>query len=144
MRYSLSFFYVVLLLLITGCSNKVPLGGTVIFSDDGTPLTRGVVFFQSKELVAQGAIKPDGTFRVGTDTLTDGLPRGTYKVYISGAEQVEFVPYQMGPEQAMRQNVTPLIDPKYSNQETSDLTFVVDGRTRKFDIKVDRANLTGK
>jgi len=134
------FSFLMILLFVTGCSGKVPLGGTVTFSDDGTPLTRGAVFFQSDKLVAQGAIKSDGTFRVGTDKLTDGLPPGTYKVYIAGAELSELVPYAGGADgQGMRQKLTPLIDSKYTNINTSDLSVVIDGKTRKFDIQVDRA-----
>ena len=139
MKYR-SFSLLIIVLLATGCSGKVPLGGTVTFSDDGSPLTQGVVYFQSETLVAQGAIKPDGTYRVGTDKLTDGLPYGTYGVFIGGAELSELVPHPGGADgQGMRQIITPLIAPKYADIHTSGLSFVVDGKTRSWDIQVDRA-----
>ncbi|MCL2120386.1 MAG: hypothetical protein FWH27_18385 [Planctomycetaceae bacterium] len=80
---------------------------------------------------------------MGTDKLKDSLPPGTYKVYLGGAELGELVPYARGAGGTgglgMRHAITPLIDPKYANQDTSGLSFVVDGKTRKFDIQVDRA-----
>ncbi|MCL2004743.1 MAG: carboxypeptidase-like regulatory domain-containing protein [Planctomycetaceae bacterium] len=127
------------LLIAAGCSGKVPLTGTVTFSDDGSPLPQGVIYFQSDTLVAQGGIQPDGTFRVGTDKTTDGLPPGTYRVYIGGAELSEFVPHTVGIHQTLRQNITPLIDTKYNDPATSGLSVEVDNRTRTFDIQVDRA-----
>ncbi len=66
MKYIFAVLFLPVLLFSVGCSGKVPLGGKVTFSDDGSPGTRGVVFFMSPPLVAQGGINPDGTYRVGS------------------------------------------------------------------------------
>jgi len=146
MKYRTFVSLAVVLLVIAGCSGKVPLGGTVTFKDDGTPLPQGAILFQSETILAQGGIQPDGTYRVGTDKITDGLPLGTYQVCIVGTDMVEFVADRatvvdpsgvgLGGQREVR---TPLIDPKYASAATSGLSFVVDGKTKKFDIQVDRA-----
>ena len=143
MNYRFFLLSLTILLVVSGCSNKVPLGGTVTFSDDGAPLTQGAVFFQSETLQAQGGIKPDGTYIVGTDKLTDGIPKGTYRVMLVGTEQIAFkanmVKDPSGKNIERKQETrTPVIDTKYGNVETSGLSFVVDGKKRKFDFQVDR------
>jgi len=142
------FLLFVALLFVVGCSNKVPLSGTVTFSDDGAPLTRGVVFFQSDTLLAQGAIQPNGRYTVGTDRMTDGLPRGTYRIYLVDTEIVEIIQTATGQIDPITGNNvdyrftderrTPVIDLRYNRADTSGLTFTVDGRTRTFDIQVER------
>ena len=119
-----------------GCSDKVPLGGTVTFSDDGSPVTAGAVFFETPTFNAQGMIKPDGTYVVGSTSLTDGIPKGTYNVSIRGAEDITTITGRDGSQTERRRA---LIAGKYQSPETSGLTFTVDGKTRKFDIEVDRA-----
>jgi hypothetical protein len=39
---------------------------------------------------------------------------------------------------------TPLIAKKYANPDTSELTFTVDGKTKVFDVKVERYAATEK
>jgi len=119
-----------------GCSDNLPLGGKVTFSDDGSPVTTGAVFFTTPTFEAQGSIKSDGTYVVGSTGLADGLPRGTYQVSIRGAEDVTTVE---GADGSRTERRKALIDAKYQSAETSGLTFTVDGKTRKFDIPVDRA-----
>ncbi len=132
---------VALLLLVFGCSNKVPLGGKVTFSDDGSAVPKGVVCFVSSNLMAQGKINPDGSYTMGTDKSTDGLPKGSYKVSIVGTDNSTVVEEKVKGSSSMsrREIRTPTIDKKYSNPETSGLTFTVDGKNRNFDIQVDRA-----
>jgi len=124
------------LVFVLGCSDKVPLGGTVTFSDDGSPVPTGAVFFETSTFQAQGDIRPDGTYRVGSETLTDGIPLGTYGVSIRGAEEITIVERADGTTDERRKD---LIDSKYRIAETSGLTFTVDGKTRTFNIQVERA-----
>ncbi len=73
---------------IIGCDDgKVPLGGKVTYSDDGTPLETGTVGFTTDDYNARGPIQKDGSFVVSSEKPGDGLPPGTYRVHISGAEQ---------------------------------------------------------
>jgi len=138
----------IVLLIAAGC-NKVPLRGTVTFSDNDEPVPRGVVYFYTPKLAAQGAIQPDGTYVVGTDKKSDGLPRGTYQVYISGADDISYVQErplgQIDPvtgnniDDRYRTEVRKsLIHKKYTDFDTTPLTFTADGKQKKFDIKVER------
>ena len=117
-----------------GCSQNIPLSGKVTFADDGSPVTLGKVFFMTPTTVAQAGIREDGTYTVGSMKETDGMPKGTYQVYLV-VEQLST--REMG---GQSENVyTSLIDSKYTNPETSGLTFNADGKTKTFDIKVERA-----
>ncbi len=141
MKYIFAALSLSVLLFAVGCSGKVPLGGKVTFSDDGSPVTKGAVCFMSDTVLAQGGIKPDGTFQLGTDKATDGLPLGIYKVSIVGTEEVSYVEIPaVGTSPPGRREIhKDLIDKKFSDPETSGLTFTVDGKQRVFNIEVDRA-----
>ena len=120
--------FIFVVFLATGCgSGNVGLRGTVTFSDDGSPLTVGTVGFLKDGKIARGTIKKDGTYIVGFEKETDGLPPGQYNVVITGAE----IPIG----ENLREQ---LIDKKYSNPDTSELTLEVNASTRVFDVQVDR------
>jgi hypothetical protein len=129
------------LLFAFGCSNKVRLSGKVTFSDDGSPVPTGTVQFETDTFVAQGEINSDGTYIVGSEALADGIPKGTYRVVIFAEEMttVETPAQRQGDLPTSTTIRTPLINSKYNSGHTSGLTFFVDGKTKKFDIKVDRA-----
>jgi hypothetical protein len=110
-------------LMISGCSSNLPLSGRVVYTDDGSPLEKGVVCFETPTLMARGEIGEDGKYSVGIIKRQDGIPKGTYNVYISGTEE----------------GSTLLIDKKFANPQTSGLTFVVDGKSNTFDFAVDRS-----
>ncbi len=128
MKIRIIIFYICLLLLIAGCNKLKPLGGKVTFSD-GKPLTTGMVVFQTSTFEARGALDKEGKYQVGSYNNGDGIPPGTYQVFISGASQLE-----MG-EKGMKD--VPLIDSKFTLPDESGLTFTVDGKNRTFDIVVD-------
>jgi hypothetical protein len=128
-------FLLVGILGMFGCSRNVPLSGTVVFSDDGTPVPRGIVILSTPTFVAQGSIQPDGTYTIGSAGAADGLPRGTYAVTVLGVSDVHVTADADGRPNEHR---TPLIDPRYENEATSGLQFTADGSTRTFDIRVDR------
>ena len=125
-------FLVVMMLTAIGCSDKVSMRGKVTFSDDGSPLTAGQVSFQSETTLARGYLKPDGTYILGTDTEKDGIPKGTYRVSIDYAvEAIQGPPNAMGLPSATMQPLIAPMEPK---------TVVVDGKTKVYDIVVDRPN----
>ena len=129
---TLFFILTALIFTAVGCSDKVPMRGKVTFSDDKSPLTVGMVSFTSGSLLARGHLKPDGTYVIGTDTDRDGLPKGTYTVTISDAVEVKpGVPSSSGlpAPSIMRQLIVPM-EPK---------TVVVDGKTKVYNIEVERA-----
>ena len=145
-------YFAVLILLcgMTGCGSNVKFGGRVTFSDDDSPLTTGMVCFESNSFLARGPLDPDGCYDLGSLTLNDGIPKGEYRVYISGADAVEEATVTHVPGQAeyvtsssvrgamAGQIFTPLIDPKFTRGKTSGLTVTIDGSSKKFDFQVDR------
>jgi hypothetical protein len=122
-----------LIVLAAGCSNNyVPLKGTVVFSDDGTPLTTGSVVFESGAVGASGALNERGEFTVGSMKADDGLAPGTYNVFITGAVK------QMEDKSSGMMRAVPLIHSRYGNKETSGIVITVDKNTKTVQIKVDR------
>lgn len=117
---------------IIGCSENVPMSGRVTYSDNGEPLTRGIVVFVGDTQQARGDIDEKGRFVLGFVKKNDGLPKGNYRVYISGAI------YRDGPEENPYKTEVVLIDRKYTDLSTSPLSIEVDGSKRRFDIVVDR------
>ena len=133
------FCSIVLLTLFTGCgSGNVGLRGTVTFSDDGSPVTTGTVAFRKDGRIARGDIKGDGTYIVGFERESDGLPPGKYEVFIAGTDKVTVT--VIDEEKGIYDyNYEPLIDRKYESPETSGLTVEVDSSTKIFHIQVDRS-----
>jgi hypothetical protein len=116
-----------------GCGDNVSLGGKVTYSDDGTPLENGTIAFTNGTIQARGEVGKDGAYNLGTLKVGDGLPPGSYKVYISGAEKIE------PGKTPTTQLISRLIDPKYASPDTTPLTAKVDVSTRTLDFKVDKA-----
>jgi len=132
--YGFNFLSLLVLICAVGCGTNVPMGGTVTFSDDGTPLTTGTVFFETDTFEARGMIQGDGTYRIGSAAEADGLPPGKYRVYIRDAH--EYV--RVGAGDTVVDNVVPLIDAKYANPNMSGLEVEVTGGSARFNFTVDR------
>lgn len=128
-----------------GCSNKVKVSGKVTFPD-GSPLTVGKVAFETETFVATGIIKENGTYTLGTDSDGDGVPRGSYKVYIAGAMQqtgtqnMNVVTPNASGSQERGTMAMPMfvqaVAPKYTKADTSGITCDVK-TSMTFDIKVE-------
>ena len=123
--------------IVAGCSQNVKVTGKVTF-EDGTPLTMGRVCFQTETMFADGPLKEDGTYTLGSLGENTGLPKGTYQVFISGAT----TPPQLGAGMGMNPGGgpgastigsytpgTPLINKKFTDRMTSELTCEVSGKT---------------
>jgi hypothetical protein len=112
-----------LLVMLAGCGPSrgvIPVTG-IAKLEDGTPLARGHVFLTGGgENGARGQIQPDGTFRLGTFTATDGAKPGTYTAYILGATEEDTRSYD---EKLNQTKPAPpsLVDKKYDAAATSDL-----------------------
>jgi hypothetical protein len=121
-----------------GCGQP-KVTGTVSYSD-GTPLERGTVNFQTETHAAMGAISKEGHYIIGGEKAGDGVPPGTYKVFITGAMALDtsgVKPLEFGQGPGTIAPVIQLIDKKYERPETSDLTCEVKGST-VFNIEVKR------
>ena len=110
--FALCFFCIVLL---AGCSNgNIKATGVVVF-DDGTPLTKGNVVFQSPQHQYTGTIGQDGTFRLGGVKPGNGLPSGTYNVALSNVNTEEEL----------------VINAKYAVAEASGISFEITKGSRE-------------
>ena len=141
MKFHSQFFSLVFCLLLAsffGCGKNVSMGGKVTFSDDNSPLTVGTVCFATDTFYARGKLDASGNYTLGFDQPGNGLPKGEYKVYIADAT-VPTGSYKTddGEEMAI---YSPVIAEKYTTKGATDLKVTVDGSTRTFDFKVDRAS----
>ena len=134
MRFCLHSIVVVVALVALGCgdANRVNVRGKVTFSDDGSPLTRGIVCLDNDKLMARGTLQPDGSYAIGVEKDGRGIPPGSYKVSILFAQEE----ISGGAPYSPRYNK--LIDDKYASRHTSGIELVVDPSTTRFDITVDR------
>ena len=134
MRFCLHSIVVVVALVALGCgdANRVNVRGKVTFSDDGSPLTRGIVCVDNDKVMARGTVQPDGSYAIGVEKDGRGIPPGSYKVSILFAQ--EEIPG--GAPYSPRYNK--LIDDKYASRHTSGIELVIEPSTTLFDITVDR------
>ncbi|MDR1385020.1 MAG: hypothetical protein LBJ67_14400 [Planctomycetaceae bacterium] len=114
-----------------GCGGHTQLKGKVVF-EDGSPLTVGMMVFDDGTTLARAPIQPNGTFTAGTEKENNGLPPGTYKVYIIGAEET-----LDNPEGKFPPPTRPLIHKKHTAADTSELVVTVDTSTKDFTITVE-------
>ncbi|GHT43181.1 hypothetical protein FACS189443_6850 [Planctomycetales bacterium] len=119
------------------------MGGRVTYTDTGEPVEFGTVSFSSQTKQSRGEIKEDGKYVIGTFGDKDGLPPGEYNVTVHAVKTETTV--NTGTDKSGREGKLPnsvrinLLDTKYLNPATSGLKVVVDGKTKTFDISVDRA-----
>jgi hypothetical protein len=109
---------------LTGCGNSgepcFPVTGTVKF-EDGTPLTKGIIYFDSGEFSAKGGVEEDGRFTLTSYNPGDGAPDGQYSVYFSG--------------DARTQN---LVAKEFCDEEGTPLSYQVEKKSNVFDIQVTK------
>ena len=117
------------LAILCGCSGNHPMKGRVTFEDDGTPLETGFVCFENERAMARGEIKRDGHYTVGFQNEGDGLPPGTYKIFIAAA---------MTPDPRDSRRVIYLVHPDQCAAATSEWSLEVNGSVRTYDLKVKR------
>lgn len=134
MKYKVKSFLPLLLILgltciFQGCNKNVQLGGKVTFSENDEPLNIGTVVFENEKTQARGTLSNDGRYSLGSVSLTDGIPHGSYQVYIVDAYR---------PGAADGDSMDFLIDEKFTDPSTSGLTMTIDGTQKTFDIKIER------
>jgi hypothetical protein len=105
---------------------------------DGTPLGVGTVYLSNGLVMYQGAIQKDGTFSIEELKDGDGIPPGTYKVWIADANTIENV-YDEKKENLIKRIDHLIIDPKFADKNTSDLQFKIDkGQKNQIEIVVEK------
>jgi len=130
------FVLVLAIATFVGCGGGVQLTGTVTF-EDGTPLEFGTVCFRAGGLESRGDVGSGGVYRVSTNRPGDGIPPGTYAVFLINTERGEMVPIP-GSDGDFRDITVQTVAPKYLSPETSGLTVTIDRSTRTFDFQVER------
>jgi len=119
---------------VLGCGSGLhKVGGRVTYSDTGEPLETGFVCFVDGSTFARGMIKGDGTYTMGSFSETDGVPPGTYQVYIDGARKGLGKRHPDDDDEPYQQ----LIDLKHTRPDTSGLTFTT-GTDKVLNVTVDR------
>jgi len=142
---SISFALFFCVLLAAGCGGNVKVTGKVTFPD-GEPLTTGQVVFENEKISAMGKLTGDGTYTLGTDKESNGIPKGQYRVYITGAVTYGDPPqipaatggtYNPAGNSGLLPSSISLIDRKFRSAETSELVADVKG-PMNYDIEVGR------
>ena len=118
------------LLICSGCGNQYRLKGKVTFAD-GNPVTQGMVIFSNNAFQARGEIQSDGKYTVSSSGKNDGLPKGEYKVTVSGVTKT------LGAGRNPMPFPVAICDEKYLNVETTDLFCTVPVPGGTFDIVLD-------
>jgi hypothetical protein len=121
---------------LSGCSGKTKISGTITFSD-GTPVTQGNVVFDNGTNSYFGTIKNNGTYITGGNKQVEGIPNGTYKVWLAQTEIIDNTLDANGLVTSYK--VTPTVAKKFMSLTTTDLTFEVkpDGQ-KTFNIIVEK------
>jgi len=133
------------LISCAGCgprSGAVPVTGIAKLKD-GTPLPGGRVFLTGGETGANGQITPDGTFVLGTTTLSDGAKPGNYKAFVVGAAEPDTRSYD---DRAMGIGKAPpsLIHPRYNTAATSDLQVEIKPPKTHLELVLDPSDAAVK
>jgi hypothetical protein len=119
--------------LAAGCgSGRYPVAGRVTYVD-GTPVEAGTVIGEAtvngKPVGVQGNIKPDGSFRWGTERAGDGALPGHYRVIV--------MPVALG-DSELAAGKQPAVGAKYTKYDSSGLTFEVKPGQNELNITVTR------
>lgn len=140
-----------LTLACAGCfrTRNVHVTGTVKFAD-GTPLTIGQICFYDGYYLGRGDFDKDGRYELRMYRKNDGIPRGSYQVYIASAltfakdDLAEIEKKQYKDEDDERYGtirlgkvakLVELVDRQYTNPDTSGW-FVEVKKNSKFDFVV--------
>jgi len=128
--------FAIILLVVSGCSGKSIVKGTVKFSD-GEPLTSGSVFFQDAAGMHQffGVIQEDGSFTLGEFRDGDGIPPGQYTAWVAG---VNIDDYGLDENERIWRRVEIIMDRTFESPRTSGLSFDISGRNNIIEITVER------
>ena len=127
-----------LLAAAIGCgkdNGTVPVSGIATLTD-GTSLPAGRIMLYGGETGPSGQIQPDGSFRLGTFTTSDGARPGRYKVVVTGVAEPDTRPYE---EAALHPELAPpsLIHPKYNRAETTDLEVEISAGSNELTFELE-------
>lgn len=114
--------------------------------DDGNPVVAGMIYFSNPDYLSRAAIKPDGTYDVGSMKKNDGIPPGKYKVFIVGAIASDVTTSsdrnarknESGEKTVtVEESTRPLIAAKYTSKDTTPIEIEIPGEN-VFHVVVER------
>jgi hypothetical protein len=118
-----------------GCSRNVHITGKVTYAN-GQPLKGGQIIFTDDYCMGRSDIDPNGEYSIHTLRRNDGMPKGTYKVYITGAFGfTEEAPTGKGLQSYRMDTLSSLIDMQFTNPDASGWEFEVQ-KNSKIDLVV--------
>jgi len=123
--------------ITAGCNGNVHISGKVTYSD-GTPLSIGQIIFTDYFYMARSDINKDGEYSLHSIRRNDGIKRGTYKVYITGAmrfQPSDDVTENKGLAPSRLDSTEFLIDNQYMIPDTSGWEFELK-KSQKIDLIV--------
>lgn len=122
-------YSIVLFVASLGCSGNVPVSGRVVF-EDGSPLTVGQICFTNDEYMAKSDIDKNGEYSLHSLKKNDGIRKGTYKVYITGAIGFKESKESQGVSAYRFDSPIQLVDMQYTNPDLSGWVFDIQKKTK--------------
>lgn len=125
-----------LLTLSVGCKKEIMITGTVKYSD-GEAMTHGSVVFDSGTDSYFGRIDKSGNYTTGGEKEKQGIPPGSYKIWISGTKiEIGADPTSKGES---RGEIKETVAEIFTSPSETPLSFEVkaDG-PKTFDITIER------
>jgi len=113
-----------------GCGKNVHVVGKVTFPD-GTPLTSGDVLFTDGFHLGRSELNEKGEYSLHSFRRNDGIPKGIYNVYITGAFAWEVSDVDRNKSDSYRlDKIKPLIDSQHTNPDLSGWEYDVQKNMR--------------
>jgi hypothetical protein len=126
------FIAITLLLLAAGCTQGTAVKGKITFEDDGSPLHKGAICFNSPGKSFASGIQKDGSYR------SEPLPDGEYKVTITANDLVT-IPRSDGKESSDAA-IMPIVSGEYDSNRNTPLLFRLEsGKPKQWDITVKKS-----
>ena len=118
-RYALfPFLGAFVFVAFAGCGGNVHVTGKVTFPN-GQPLTAGQVIFTDDFYMGRSDIDRNGEYSIHTLRRNDGVRKGTYRVYITGAMRLE------GGETTLK-GIDSIMNLSQSDFKTADVVQLID------------------
>jgi hypothetical protein len=121
---------------LAGCGSGIIISGSVTYEEDGSPVTNGVVNFDSENKHYSGGLS-NGKYTLGGTKDVQRIPYGKYKVWLSGTNIVNVNEDASGAQSSAQ--LTPLVTREFCSSQKTPLTFDIQpGSPKTFDIVVKK------
>jgi hypothetical protein len=137
------FINILLLCVLSGCSNYIKITGQVKFVD-GEPVNFGYVVFETSENSFTGTLGEQGRYEIGVDKDGTGIPPNEYTVWLAGTAAVKYTTLKRrksddSENETFESDETQRVHSKYTSPHSPDaLKFEVKrGGSKTFDFTVE-------